>query len=169
MEPIFAIVLFGAIALMKWLAGGKGIFAERGENQKSARPGTTDEEERMRKFMEALGIPKPTEPPPTVRNREEVRRRIIEQQRTPQPRKPVRPLPARTFPQPVVSQTQSDPVVVVAPPRPATFVEKIAPLAATDSTPQMDVRMALLRGASLRDAIILREVLGPPRSLQSYI
>lgn len=173
MEQLFIIVIFAAIGLMKWLASNK---AEKFQPRDQTKHTTSaygpipqreeeTEEMRMRRFMEALGVPagsvpRPTKAPPRVRPMAET------------PRVP----PPKLTPAPVYKKVEeaAAPVfetVVNAPE--SSYVA--APLFATrDPDPVVTPRKApadlrgLLRSAgSLRDAVVLREILGPPRSLQS--
>ena len=133
------------------------------------------EEERIRKFLEALGQPAGT-PPPKV---------------TPRPR-PVAPKifprlpPLKTVPPPLPPELSRP--VATPPPLPVERMASPSPTALesgfevrdlarqTSNEPQtesrrpaalrMDQRIKLGTPQDLRTAIILREVFGPPRSLQ---
>jgi hypothetical protein len=152
---------------------------------------TQNDEERIRKFLEALGQPTTNAPPPRVSPRP-VPAPITEFQRTkmeeaaraarrrsvmaplpplttvppqPSPRRVVmpRPMPPRSAePFDIASQTPP-PNPQVLPPLPAEAYS-VAPVAPSSSIVQTD---PLFRSRDdLRRAIILREILGPPRSLQ---
>ena len=134
-------------------------------------------EERVRKFLEALGQPTTTTPPP--------RRRSFSPPSSPLP-------PLKTQPPELPREIKSiatahekkifTPRVAQAPafevhespptsePTPLTRPEQADPVAiksaSTSQQPATDV-VALLRSASgLRDAIVLREIFGPPRCFQ---
>jgi hypothetical protein len=159
------------------------------------------EEERMRKFLEALGVPPGTTPPPRISRpappplpgvpaRQAPRRATVEI--GPPLREPVRRAAesprART--RPTVDQP---PPMPAAPPRSApssaavepetrapgasetqaaaelawTTAQPSAPGPAAPSAQQRERILALLKSAgTLRTAVVLREILGPPRSLQ---
>lgn len=146
------------------------------------RPPPQSEEERVRRFLEALGVPQGTPPPPPVRPR---------QAAPPVPRPAQKPKVKRSFVQPLppLVATPEDfsppPQPSAAPPLPT--VVHVAPLRSEfeePSLPSPPVLPAIRRAASIppvpvmslgaflrspgsvRRAIVLREVLGPPRGLQ---
>ena len=219
MENLLFIVLVAVVGLIRWLSQ----MAENKKNAEAARRAgdggdltpeirpapANSEEERIRKFMEALGVPTSTPPPGKVTPRQVV------------PREPPQPkfLPIDPFPMPRAGglppiTTTPPPLVVASPPRPAyqeplvrPSREATIPVAPprTTATPvqvatDFEVRnfaeplpgdapselggLARERGVqevpdssaglrarlatkqALRDAIVLREILGPPRSMQ---
>jgi hypothetical protein len=147
-------------------------------------PDETDEE-RIRKFLEALGQPTTSKPPPPVAPRTDIPPRPVAPVRPPiapfveLPRKirlpgqipPTRE--ARTF-RPRVAEA---PVFEVrqgpSPLEPPPIIKTAAEAYATATQPiaqsveaKIDVATLLRSTSGLRDAIILREIFGPPRSLQ---
>jgi hypothetical protein len=157
------------------------------------------DEERVRKFLEALGQPPQSKPPPPVVPRTDI---------APRPLAPVKP--PTVYPVPpwktLTPEERRKAVVILRespPPASAKRVEKIFPpkmpsvpafevhegplsiesppilktpmgtyAAATrpiakEAGLKTDVAALLASNAGLRDAIILREILGPPRSLQA--
>lgn len=210
MEQLFILLVLAALALGKWFitrneTDGE-VPPESGERRdqtdatRRTRPGETlSEEERMRRFMEALGIPTTSEPPPKVTRRTEEppkplapvrpppvltpqipRRQKTEAQKQP-PRRPTAPAqpPPSPVPPPIPLAPLSPPPLSV----PETVrVEEPAPLPAyptlTDKPYEIpvrpvsgtrqsaDLRALLRRTDSVRQALVLREVLGPPRGLQ---
>ena len=74
MDGLPIVIIFGLIALGKWLLenAGKSASDQEGGAGSDAggpaanRPTTEDEAERMRRFMEALGLPRQAMPPPRV-------------------------------------------------------------------------------------------------------
>ena len=149
--------------------------------------GDADEtdEQRIRKFLEALGQPTTSKPPAPVAPRTDI---------PPRPVAPVRPpiapfaelqrkirLPrqipptreAKTFP-PKVAEASAFEVQQGQPPLEPLPVIKTAAEAYAFATqpiaksPETRIDIAALLGSTsgLRDAIILREIFGPPRSLQ---
>ena len=137
------------------------------------------DEDRVRKFLEALGQPTTSKPPPPVRPRTDI---------PPRPVAPIQP-PRTVWPEiskriPVAKPTQPATVVVESP---RSFpVGEVTVVSA--ATPQQPVTLSpiasgyethtfasaldqslgklLASPEGLRNAIILREVFGPPRSLQ---
>ena len=148
-------------------------------------PVQTDEE-RIRKFLQALGQPTTTRPPPPVVPRTNI---------PPRPLAPVRPprgpfsFPRGTFPSAErqkkgvippktppatapVFEVQERPMQTESPDdiklSPETYAIEARPK--TDvPRPTTDVATLLRSSKGLRNAIILREILGPPRSLQPSI
>jgi hypothetical protein len=156
------------------------------------------DEERIRKFLEALGQPTASRPPPPVVPRTDI---------PPRPLAPVQPpaqlprvwrLPQEGRRKPDIAQKQSPPPETArradkiapppAPPAPAFEVHKrllpveqppiiktpmeayTAPKAfgiAKTEDLKTDIATLLASKSGLRDAIILREIFGPPRSLQA--
>ena len=216
MEQIFFLILVAVIGLVRWLSqvaeNRKNAEAERQAGGSAANVPTPvswapaqSEEERIRKFMEALGMPTSSAPPPPVQPR-------------PAERKVAQPdrkfLPVDPFPVPQARRPQETPPVVVAvppvvqlPPAPAApsplptrqptiSAEPLRPIAApqagggTFEVQDLDAAAAeeralttssrkankspaptsvaarLANAQGLRDAIVLREIFGPPRSMQ---
>jgi len=149
--------------------------------------GDADEtdEERIRKFLEALGQPTTSKPPAPVRPRTDI---------PPRPVAPVRPpiapfaelqrkirLPrqipptreAKTFLPKVAEASAFEVQQGQPPPEPLPVIKTAAeayafatqPIAKSPET-RIDVAAFLGSTSGLRDAIILREIFGPPRSLQ---
>src|SRR6266487_5013593 len=147
------------------------------------------DEQRVRKFLEALGQPTATRPPPPVSQRPTYRKPLVlphvpplgsplpplvtrppelpsefEVHREPPP--PPTPRPSRPLPEPTfqiheaVAPPELVPVVVTTVPE----AKSQQPIAALGITIHLT---ALLRSPTgLRDAIIVREILGPPSGLQ---
>lgn len=133
------------------------------------------EEERIRRFLEALGQPPGTAPPPKVAPKRRVEPTIF-------PKLP----PLTTVPPPL--PPARDPVAQAPPPLPMaeriftpalvqeTGFEVRDVVMQTSSEPShysrpgvaepSSLRSRLASPQGLRDAIILREIFGPPRSLQ---
>src|SRR5450432_3669436 len=178
MEQLIILLIVGFVALVKWLA--KNNAGSETPSAPPARPQTMrpqieeTEDERMRKFFDALGIPQTTTPPPKV---------------APPRAKPASPLVA---PRPVADlgfpkQRMPLPRAQEPPPVPRTLAQKSPPVISTmpdelaraavfseSSKPGLEpatainVRAMLKSPDNLRAAIILREILGPPGGLQSY-
>ncbi len=220
MEQIIFLALIAVVGLLRWLAQA----AEEKKNKEAAkrtapkkpnapveRAPAESEEERIRRFMEALGVPTASAPPQTPPR--EVK--PPPPQKRPEPKRkylPVDPFPVppTSVPQPPVISTPPPPVVI-PPPEPPPRVTRtpaapvITPPAPpppqrtsaafevaeiewqSDETPQPSsstsadplVKQAvvevpqrtwasrLAQPESLRDAIVLREIFGGPRSMQA--
>lgn len=192
-HPIILLIIVAA-ALLRWLSQRsqtpKDQDPERPDvpGQPIPRGGETQtEEERIRRFLEALGQPTTSTPP----------RRVTPRSTAP---KAVRPhLPPLTHPLPPLttvppplpsapSATIQPPPPPAPPPLPIQRVFTPAPvqeagfevrdLAAQTSSDLLSARrtiveqqglLPVLRSAQgLRSAIVLREIFGPPRSLQRF-
>ena len=139
-----------------------------GENQ--------SEEDRIRRFLESLGQPPGTAPPPKVAPKRRVEPRIfptlppLTTVPPPLPPAPVSvaqappPMPTaeRIFTPAIVQETAFEvrDVVMQTSIEPSPYDR---PMAAEPSS----LRSRLASPQGLRDAIILREIFGPPRSLQA--
>jgi hypothetical protein len=178
---IILIVIAASIARWLWQKAVE-------EKEKADRPVVPDqpiprggesqsEEERIRRFLEALGQPPGTKPPPKVAPRKWVPPNVF----SPLP-------PLTTAPPPLPPEPPLVPVSPAPPPLPmAERIFKPAIAQETDfqvrevamptsSEPSayslpMDTAVSSMRSKlaspqGLRDAIILREIFGPPRSLQ---
>ncbi len=198
---IIGLVIFAAVALINWIAQSKA--AKKAKPPRDSKPeapeprsvGTNQpdpEQERLRKFLEALGIPQDQAPPAP-------RPRMSPERVNPPPLPKVRAdLPAHGKPRPEVKPPRPakrvEPVSVPAsafqpPPQPA-FAAAIETVALTDDlknheaaafsyehlhadsdVPRRDQPSRAARllpsSAELRKAILLREILGAPRGLQS--
>src|SRR6266496_4345833 len=118
-------------------------------------------QERIRKFLEALGQPPASTPPPPVVPRTNI---------PPRPLAPVQPPIPRAMTVAPAFEVHKGPLLVEQPSIIKTPVETYA--AATRAVPKSadlktDVAILLASKSGLRDAIILREIFGPPRSLQA--
>jgi len=122
------------------------------------------DEQRVRKFLEALGQPTATRPPPPVSQRPTYRKPLV-LPHVPPLGSPLPPLVTR----PPIFQVHES----AAPPAPSS-----TELAATTHEIRTQPQVVVLRRAivtatllrsksSLRDAIVIREILGPPRGLRA--
>jgi hypothetical protein len=133
------------------------------------------EEDRIRKFLEALGQPASSQPPAPVVPRPTYQKPIVVS-RLPPLKSPLPPLKTRPpeLPRKIQLPEQITPVHVPAAPlapdltsvvkeAAEAYVTTTQPASKTDQIPIV----RLIRSPSgPRDAIILREIFGPPRSLQ---
>ena len=196
-DTVIFLVLAGLALVFKWLTSKASGNAERPKapppNERAQpppppqRPLAETDAERVRRFLEALGAPPGTQPPPPVQPRRVIR---------PTPRAPapkvrrswVQPLPPLvTTPEdmslPLLATVATEPAmfeatppsnVAVAPPS-LPVLEKsfqpALPLPRKSAPPRLIPLASLgemLRSArTARQAIMLREVLGPPRGLQA--
>jgi hypothetical protein len=180
-HPIILIIVVAA-ALLRWLsqksqAGKPDSERPTVPNQPIPRGGETQtEEERIRRFLEALGQPAGSTPPPKVAPKREIKPRIF----------PTLP-PLTTAPPPL--PTPPAPTVLAPPPLPIQRrvftpalvqeggfeVHDIAAQIPGDlvaerrvAAGQQGLLLKLRTAQDLRDAIVLREIFGPPRSLQAF-
>jgi hypothetical protein len=189
-DTLIFLVLAGLALVFKWLTSRTSSDSENSEppspnEQEPRRAPPQSEEERVRRFLEALGAPPGTQPPPPVRPR-----RVV----TPAPRgvKPkvkrswVQPLPPLVttpdevapppvtiypLPEPVVAKAEPAPEVFLPPPLPplsAPLLRKGTPPGRASATSVMSLGARLRSRGSIREAIVLREVLGPPPGLQGF-
>jgi len=173
------LVLIVFVALVRWLASRAKSQPQNPQSPPTPPPSrpisrggeTQTEEERVRRFLEALGQPPGTTPPKVVPRRRAVQPKIF----------PSLP-PLKTKPPPL-------PEVASAPPALPVETTRVTPTAAregafevhdvarqTSSEPApetrsvpaawLDPRLKLGTPQDLRTAIVLRESFGPPRSLQ---
>jgi hypothetical protein len=183
-DTLIFLALAGLALIFKWLTSQASGDAEKpepplpNERTQSRRVPPQSEEERVRRFLEALGAPPGTQPPPPVRPRPVVPRRVV----TPAPRRErpskvrrgwAQPLPPLTTAplEPVLDAVP--PPVIVAPPLPVSAasppptVSSARRVATAQVVPRTALGSLLRTRGSVRQAIILREVLGPPRGLQA--
>lgn len=130
------------------------------------------DEERVRKFMEALGQPTTSKPPAPVAPRPTYRRPTVLPHVSPPLRSPLPPLTTR--PPDLSGETPAFEVQQGPPPlesvpmvKPAAEAYAIGtqPISKSVET-KIDLATLLRSTSGLRDAIIVREIFGPPRSLQ---
>ncbi|MBA3831488.1 MAG: hypothetical protein H0X34_06285 [Chthoniobacterales bacterium] len=191
-DTLIFLVLAGIALIFKWLSSQGSADAEKPDSPpvpnepapraKVPRAPAQSEEEKVRRFLEALGAPPGSQPPAPVRPRGVVPRRVVLPTAQTPPAKArrswVQPLPPLvTTPEeaspPLTTAPLAPPVLVpatppllpVAAPRPVVRQMPVIVAAAPRSVSLGEVLRA--RG-SARQAIILREVLGPPRSLQAF-
>jgi hypothetical protein len=157
MEQLVLLVIIGLISLINWLMQRSAQMREKRKLERGGLDGQVgpsievpepagrpeeDPDESMRRLMEALGIPS------------------VEEEPEPAPPPPLPQVRRGEVPQPVF--TPPPPVVTVprARVRPglAAVVEQREPTR---------FRKLLSSKGGLRDAVVLSEILGPPRSLRS--
>jgi hypothetical protein len=151
----------------------------------SQRAPTGSDEDRIRKLMEALGQPPTARPPPPVVPRTDISPRPLAPVKPPIPQAPPPwrlPRKERGKPEAIAKEKSALPVITrvekIIPPKitgsPAFEIQE-APeaYAATTRTiskteeRRADIATLLTSTSGLRDAVILREILGPPRGLRA--
>ena len=181
-------LLFIAVALLFQLLTRAATKASKGPSETRRRSTSTPpplpradtetDEERIRKFLEALGQPTTAKPPPPIVPRTDI---------PPRPVAPVRPPPIPTARDVLTRRKRQivEPIKYLAPAPtfehhetppahelPASNKSPVEPYAIDTESKAKVARVGtniatLLRSpAGLRDAIVLREIFGLPRSLQ---
>ncbi len=200
MENILFIALVAIVGLVRW-------FTQVAENKRNAeaekqagtpaapvsaapsrRAGPQTEEESVRKFLEALGVPASSPPPPKVQP-------APKQPAAPKPAPRPKIMPVDSFPAPRGRRVDPRPPVAAPPLPPPVYTPSAFPPAeptrrkrarvaeaASSAFEVQDLGAALhprkteaanaalvarlATPQGLRDAIVLREIFGPPRSMQ---
>ena len=194
-HPIILIIV-AAAALLRWLsqksdAGKPDPERPTVPDQPIPRGGETQtEEERIRRFLEALGQPATSTPPPRVTRRSTAPKREILPHVPPfkSPLPPLTTVPPPLVPTPPLPTFPTSTSQVPLPPpiekrvfKPAIAEERafevrdlgaqiLSDLSRMDRGTAAEQRGFILKLASIQDlrsAIVLREIFGPPRSLQS--
>ena len=175
-HPIILIIVLAA-ALLRWLS--KKSDAPKPDPERPIVPDqpiprggeTQTEEERIRRFLEALGQPAGSRPPPRVAPKRETRPRVFQTL----PPLTTAPPPLPTSPTPAVQAAPPLPIQRVFTPAPVQETSfEVRDLGAQTSSPgarrataeQQSLLLKLRSNQDLRNAIVLREIFGPPRSLQ---
>jgi hypothetical protein len=147
---------------------------------------TESDEDRIRKLLEALGQPPTSRPPPPVAPRTDIPprpvapvqppispfsqlRREKSRKREIIPKEIPRPRTARGAEKmvPPAFEVQEGPLSIAPPPIFKAPAKTYAPpTIAKAEQPRTDIATLLASTSGLRDAIILREILGPPRGLR---
>ncbi len=195
LDGILFALLIGVAGLLRILAKKAGETNRPGPPSRSNTPPRANlppprpeisDEERIRRFMEALGQPPSSRPPEPVRQRPTYQRPIVARHVPPFP-SPLPPLTARPLPEPElvvpaapVAAQMAKPVVPESPVfetyksvRPEEQpIDKTGILAAELHTAHQisdgSIASLLRSSTDLRNAIILREIFGAPRSLQPF-
>ncbi len=170
-------LLFVAIAIFFQIltrAATKGRRRPGGTTRRSTPPsqmsrpisGDADEtdEQRIRKFLEALGQPTTSKPPAPVAPRPTYQRPTVLPHVTPPMKSPLPPLKTRppALPREIPPLLEPLPVIKTA----AAEYEIATQPISKSADAKIDVATLLRSTSGLRNAIILREIFGPPRSLQ---
>ena len=175
------LLLIVFVALVRWLASKAKAKAQPQNPQSPRTPPpsrpisrggeTQTEEERVRRFLEALGQPPGTTPPKVAPRRRAVEPKIFPQIPPLKTKPPPLPEVAAPPPSPLFETTNVMPTAA----REAAFeVRDVARQTSSEPAPEtrsvpaaaFDPRVKLGTPQDLRTAIVLREIFGPPRSLQ---
>jgi hypothetical protein len=174
------ILIIVAVTLIRWLAQKAKTTQTPKPDAPPSRPiprggESQTEEERVRKFLEALGQPPGSTPPKVATRRREVQPMIfplpplttapppLSQSSAARPSRPPPPLPTEVAPfQSATAQEANFEVREVA----RQFSSEPVPEIRRELSSRQNLRVNLATGSGLRDAIVLREIFGPPRSVQ---
>jgi hypothetical protein len=173
------------VVMMFRLLGSAANKASKGSgntNKRSTSPPAPVESDdaRIRKFLEALGQPAGSTPPPPVTQRPIYQKPVVPSELPKRITLPGQisqaPYQKKTF-KPKAAEAsfevhQATAKALSAPPPPLKSPAE-AYAAATSPTPvptrsETNIAALLRSPSGLRDAIILREIFGPPRSLQTF-
>ena len=190
------LLLIAVAALFQFLAktAGKSAKDQKKQTPTPPRPRPTlrapteSGEDRIRKLLEALGQPTTSRPPPPVVPRAEIPPRPLapvkppmsplSQLRREKQRKPETLPKGIPAPQPVMApekmvppafEVQAGPLPLTPSPTtkaPAEVYAQVTPTITKADEPRTGIAMLLASTSGLRDAMILREILGPPRGLR---
>lgn len=149
MEQLVLLLIIGAISLINWLIDQSGKRREKRRLEKE----TFGQESEESVYRESAPAPPETK---TQMPRGQEMRRFLESFGIPLPEEIEEPV----VNQKVVAPRQSPPPIV----QPSLVASRKAP-APVRMAPD---RFSLKSPAALRQAIVLREILGPPRSLQPF-
>ena len=149
---------------------------------------TESDEDRIRKLLEALGQPPTSRPPPSVVPRTDIPPRPLAPVQPPispfsqlrREKSPKREITPKEIPPPrsvrgsekIVPrpfEVHEGPLTIVPPSAfkaPAETYAGVTPTTAKAEERRTDIATLLASPSGLRDAMILREILGPPRGLQ---
>ena len=149
---------------------------------------TESDEDRIRKLLEALGQPPTSRPPPSVMPRTDIpprplapvqppispfsqlrRERSRKREITPKEIPPLRTVEGAEKMVPTAFEVQEGSLPIAPPPifkAPVETDAGVTPTIARAEVQRTDITTFLASTSRLRDAIILREILGPPRGLR---
>ena len=187
MEQLVILLLIALISIINWIIQKSKESREKRKLEKRAdatgepvakhepAPDATGTETAMRRLREALGLPEDAAPPaiPKRAESERVESKRIEPKRGERPLPVPAPSPDRLAPPPL-PQPERRPILVHAPPVPRwqghrrfEFPHKVAkPLLPEEAPQPLRIRELLRSQGGLRHAVVLSEILGPPKSLR---
>ncbi len=192
MEQLVILLLIALISIINWIIQKSKEAREKRKLEKradatgepvakhEAAPDATGTETAMRRLREALGLPEDAPPPaipkraePKIGEPERVAPKRVEPKKGERPFSPPLPSPERLAPPPL-PQPERRPVVLHVSParrweehRRAEFLHRIGkPLVPEAPEHPPRIRELLQSQGGLRDAVVLSEILGPPKSLR---
>lgn len=158
---VIIVVIAMVAGFVQWLIGLLKQSQEARERRAASPPG----DDRPAPEPRQPSTPRPAAPPP-VHDPWGGMREILEQLKPEPPRQPAAPPRGRRQPRAAASPTPA--VAVVSPaPAPAPAPVAKAAVAAVPPAPADPLLAFLRQPDALRQAVVLREVLGPPKALQS--
>jgi len=169
MQQLFVLLVVAVFAYLNWMVKQGGSKPPQ-QPRPPARPaGPPRENDPLKELYEALGVPRDIYAPPTAKV---LRPRIPPAARpaakkTLLPEQPARPVPAAPGLPTPPSVPDAAPVPVSGPISDSFWRKTPAGIAPGVADATLDIRSLLKSPQSIRAAIILREVLGPPRSMQT--
>jgi hypothetical protein len=200
METFVLLLIMAAISLFNWLikksadareakeqaeresqSAGSKTTVSRPSHQTTPPVAKKSEEERLREFMEALGVPKDKlprqlrreEPPPTPQQPERKPTPTAPpplRRETPTPRRKQRPSPVVQQPaaaepaHPAFAEIKEPPEMLAPVATDAYKIRTAADRAA--SVPAVALRELLVSRNGFRTALLMHEIIGPPRGLR---
>ncbi len=185
MEQLVILLLIALISIINWIIQKSKESREKRKLEKRAdatgepvakhepAPDATGTETAMRRLREALGLPEDA-PPPAIPKRaesERVESKRIEPKRIERPAVAPQPSPDRLVPPPL-PKPERRPAVVHVPSvrwdhRRFEHLHKMAKPSQPEAPTQPPrIRELLQSQGGLRDAVVLSEILGPPKSLR---
>jgi len=170
MQQIFILLVVAVFAYLNWMVKRGGSKPPQ-QPRPPARPaGPPREDDPLKGLYEALGIPRELYAPPTANiprplvlptKRPATAKTVIQKQ-------PAKPVPAATLPTPPsVPEAAPIPIPLSGPISDSFWQKAPSGIAPGVTDTMLDIRSLLKSPQSIRTAIILREVLGPPRSMQT--
>lgn len=184
MSHFIVLIILGVIGLINYLVrlsasnpqkpGGGPRPSNYPRPQRPAQTARTDDDERLRKFMEALGVPAAsTLAPRKIVRPQQVQPRVQPVVRKQPPRQVYTPPPPVSAQigyqtEAVESQTPVSTGYEVATSTQAPRMAGITPPIPAGATPVgAELKSLLKSSSSIRAAILLREILGAPKGLQA--
>jgi hypothetical protein len=197
LDNLLFLLLIAVAALFQFLAKAAGKTSKDQTKRTSTsgtptpipRAPTESDEDRIRKLLEALGQPPTSRPPPPVVPRTDIPLRPVAPVQPPVsplshlrreksrkheiiPKGSPPPRPDKGAEKMVLStfEVQQGQFPVASAPTfkaPAEVYMGVTPTIAKAKEPRRDIATLLTSTSRLRDAIILREILGPPRGLRA--
>ena len=181
-NQLIVLIIFAVIAGINYLIRQSGTTRPLGRGSPPATPlrprqtptGQSGDDERLRKFMDALGVPADAVPPPRKITRPQppfvprvqpvpVRRPAPRQAYTPPPIAPAQPAyQAETVGLQAAARAEYDVAI-----HPSAAIPGVVPAGVAATSAAVDLGLLLRSSSSIRAAMVLKEILGTPKGLQS--